>query len=144
MSNQKRTQVIEEFIELYKSEPCLWLVKSKEYHHLALRDAAYTKLLTKLKESEPDAVKDTVIKKINNLRSNFRKEKKKFDTSKKSGAATDDLYKPTLWYYNLFDFLGDQDTPSTSVSNLHDEERSGSDDVSTQKILCYKFYIYLN
>lgn len=144
MSNRKRTQVIEEFIELYKSEPCLWRVKSKDYHNRPLRDAAYTKLLTKLKESEPDAVKDTVIKKINNLRSNFRKEKKKFDASKKSGAATDDLYKTTLWYYNLFDFLGDQDTTSTSVSNLHDEERSGSDDVSTQKTLIYLFYIYLN
>lgn len=130
MSLRKRNQVLEELIELYKCEPCLWRVKCKEYHDRARRDAAYAKLVAKLRESEPDAVKDTVVKKIHNLRCNYRKEKKKVDASKKSGAGTDELYKPTLWYYNLFDFLGDQDVPGTSQSNLDDEERSGSDDVS--------------
>lgn len=67
MSNRKRTQV-EEFIEFYKSEPFLWPVKSKNYHSRPPRDAAYTKLLTKLKESELDAVK------ISNLRSNSCKD----------------------------------------------------------------------
>lgn len=76
MSSRKRNKIIEEFIEIYKSEPCLWRIKCKDYHDRALRDAAYAKLLAKLKESEPDAVKDTVVRKINNLRSNFRKEKK--------------------------------------------------------------------
>lgn len=126
MSLRKRNQVLEEFIELYKTEPCLWRVKSKEYHDRSWRDSAYAKL----RESEPDAVKDTVVKKIHNLRCNYRKEKKKVDASKKSGAGTDELYKPTLWYYPLFDFLGDQDAPGTSHSNLDDEEESVSDDVS--------------
>ncbi|CAG9790338.1 unnamed protein product [Diatraea saccharalis] len=45
---------------------------------------------------EPEATKDTVKKKINSLRTCYRKEMKKVDASTKSGAATDDIYEPTL------------------------------------------------
>lgn len=113
---------MEEFIELYKFEPCLWLVKSKDYHDRNKRAAAYMKLTEKLKEIEPNATKDDVLKKINSLRSNVRKEKKKYKESLKSGASTEDIYKPTLWYYDLFDFLGDEDTPRKSLSNVVDDQ----------------------
>lgn len=132
MSSRKRNQVIEEFIEIYRSEPCLWRVKSKEYHDREKRDAAYERLVIKLKELEPDATKKSVVKKINNLRSNVRKEKKKRDMSMKSGASTDNVYTSKLWYLDLFDFLGDQDTPGASVSNLDDEDGSEIDEASTQ------------
>ncbi|KAG8294233.1 hypothetical protein J6590_107606 [Homalodisca vitripennis] len=55
ISSRKRNQVIEEFIDMYKLEPCLGRVKSKEYHDREKRDAAYAKLVLKLKELEPDA-----------------------------------------------------------------------------------------
>lgn len=77
MSSRKRNKVIEDFIELYKLEPCLWQVKSKEYHDRDKRNAAYAKLVLKLKELEPDETKKSVVRKINSLRSNVRKEKKK-------------------------------------------------------------------
>lgn len=114
---------MQEFIEIYKSEYCLWRVKSKEYHDKNKKAAAYEKLTEKLKELEPHATKDDVIKKINSLRSNVRKEKKKCNESTKSGASADEVYKPTLWYFDLFNFLGDQDTPRESRSNMdeHDE-----------------------
>lgn len=35
---------------MYKSEKCLWQVKSKEIHDRAKKDASYLKLLEKLKE----------------------------------------------------------------------------------------------
>lgn len=69
-------KILEEFIDLYKSYPCLWQIKSKEYHDRQLREAAYKVLIGKLKESEPEANKGIVVKKINNLRSSVRKEKK--------------------------------------------------------------------
>ncbi|XP_063235952.1 uncharacterized protein LOC134538502 isoform X3 [Bacillus rossius redtenbacheri] len=125
MSSHKRNQVIEDFIDMYKLEPCLWRVKSKEYHDREKRDAAYAKLLLKLKELETYATKKSVIRKINSLRSNVRKEKKKRDMSMKSGASADNVYVSKLWYLNLFDFLGDQDIPSASMSNL--EEGDGSE-----------------
>jgi hypothetical protein len=116
MASRKRNASLEEFIEIYKTEPCLWHVKCKEYHDREKRSAAYDKLLSKLKELEPNATKDDVIKKINTLRSNVRRERKKYDESVKSGASSDDIYKPTLWYFDLFDFIRDQDVPRSSRS----------------------------
>ena len=66
MANHKRNAVIEDFIEIYKTEPCLWRVKSMDYHDRAKRDDAYANLIDKLKESEPNADKAAVAKKINN------------------------------------------------------------------------------
>nr|XP_023017512.1 uncharacterized protein LOC111506622 [Leptinotarsa decemlineata] len=109
MSARKQNQILEEFFEIYRSEPCLWRVKSKEYHNRDVRWAAYDRLVAKLKETEPDANKSLVVKNINNLRSNVRKEKKKRDLSMKSGA-------------------GDNDVPSTSFSNVDEEDGSEIDE----------------
>ena len=86
--------MIVEFIELYRSEPCLWQVKSEEHYDRTKKDVAYSKLVKKLEELEPDATKKSVLMKINSLRSAYRKEKKKVEASKKFGASTDSIYKP--------------------------------------------------
>ena len=75
--SQGINEVLGEFIEIYKSEPCLWKIKTSDYHDRDKKDAAYRKLVMKLKEIEPDANVNIVKKKTNNLRSNVRKEKKK-------------------------------------------------------------------
>ena len=76
-------------------------MKSKEYHDREKRDASYAKLLLKLKELEPDATRKSVVAKINSLRSNVRKEKKKRDMSIKSGASADNVYVSKLWYLSF-------------------------------------------
>ncbi|CAH2000998.1 unnamed protein product [Acanthoscelides obtectus] len=35
----------------------------------------------------------------------------------------DERYEPTLWYYHLFHFLGDQETPRKSEANLNETEK---------------------
>lgn len=67
-------QNLEEFIVLFRDLPCLWQTKSKDYHDRTKKAAAYEKLVQKLKEVEPQATKDCVLKEINNLRSSYRKE----------------------------------------------------------------------
>ncbi|KAI4456942.1 hypothetical protein MML48_8g00016446 [Holotrichia oblita] len=118
----------------YRSEPCLWQVISSEYHDRAKKDAAY-KLAKKLHELEPGATNKSVVTKINSLRSAFRKEQKKADTSKKSGASADSIYKPLLWYYDLFDFLHDQHTPRAStkdfIYSIQELEVLGQDELYT-------------
>ena len=54
-----------------------------------MREAAYTELLGFIKQADPRATKDTDLKKINNLRSAFRKELKKAKLSQKSGTGTE-------------------------------------------------------
>ncbi|KAK4882653.1 hypothetical protein RN001_005972 [Aquatica leii] len=64
---------------------------------------------------KPDARIEDVKKKINSLRSCFRKEYKKVINSKRSGTGTEDVYKPTLWYFDLLLFLKDDEMPRTSI-----------------------------
>ncbi|XP_064104319.1 uncharacterized protein LOC135214179 [Macrobrachium nipponense] len=85
-----------------------------------MKNEAYETLVKKLREKE-SATRDTVTKKINNMRSSFRKEMKKVENSKKSGAATDDVYRPSLWYYDQLLFLRDQETPRTSSSDIEED-----------------------
>ena len=107
-----------EFIDIYRQNPCLWKVKSKEYSDRNLKNSAYEKLVTKLKEKDENGNRDSVVKKINTLRSSFRKECKKVSASMKSGAAADAVYRPCLWYYELLLFLQDQETSRPSVNNI--------------------------
>lgn len=96
MSNR---DVLEEFIQIYRNETCLWNVKNKDYHNRDKRSAAYCKLIEKLKEIEPNADRDMVTKKINSFRTAFKKEEHKVAESFKSGAGVDEIHKPKLWYY---------------------------------------------
>ena len=74
-----------QFIELFRQE-CLWKVKSKDYYNRSKKDASYKTLIGKVQEVEPDATRDTVVKKVNNLHSAFRKEHKKVTKSQVSVA----------------------------------------------------------
>lgn len=120
----QQKKILEDFIEMYRSNPCLWQIKNDDYHNRDKKEAAYKLLIEKLREIEPDANKDVVVKKINNLRSNVRKEKKKYEQSLKSGASADDVYRIKLWYYDLFNFIHDQSTPRESSSNLDSDDEN--------------------
>ncbi|CAK1601696.1 unnamed protein product [Parnassius mnemosyne] len=120
-----------EFIELYRNEPCLWQNKSKEYHDRERKSAAYKVLLEKIKEIDSTATIDTVKSKINTLRCTFKKEVLKVKSSQRSGSGKDDIYIPKLWYYDLLQFLTDQEVPRSSRSNISkdDEETNNNEDL---------------
>ncbi|KAL4705174.1 hypothetical protein ACJJTC_005763 [Scirpophaga incertulas] len=98
-----------EFIELFKTQEPLWLIKSKDYYNKGKRNACYDLLLEKVLTIDQTANRDTITKKINNLRSAFRKE---------SGASADEIYTPKLWYYRELLFLKDQEEPLPSTSSI--------------------------
>lgn len=111
-------EFMREFIELYQSQPCLWKTKSKDYLDKNKKNEAYNILIEKLKTVQPSATNGTVINKINTLRGGFRREYKKVQSSKRTGTGSDDIYVPSLWYYDLLLFVRDQDNPRDSVSNI--------------------------
>ncbi|KAG8335677.1 hypothetical protein J6590_062499 [Homalodisca vitripennis] len=82
----------------------------------------------KMKEVEPLAKKDCVIKKINNMRSSFRKEVKKIKESMKTGSGAYEVYKPKLWYFESLRFLNDQETPRQSISNIDNHDSENEDE----------------
>lgn len=94
-------------------------------------EAAYGRLVEVWKQVDPTFNKPTVLKKINNLRSSYRKQLKKVRESIKSGASSEGVYLPKLWYNHLLHFFDDQETPRQSRSNLSGNEQYGGNEVTT-------------
>lgn len=75
-----------------------------------------------------DATVDDVKKKINTLRSNFRKELKKINDSKRSGAVTEDTYQTSSWLFEELTFLTDLEKPVESISSINEKTNEESND----------------
>lgn len=88
-------------------------------------------------------------KKIDSIRSGFRKEMKKLKASKTSGSGTGEIYTPRLWYYQYLTFLTDQETPRGSVSNIElesEDEQNDTNDVydsQLSRMVCSTSFLYL-
>jgi hypothetical protein len=117
--------------------PSLWKVKSKDYSNRNLRNEAYEKLISKLKEIEPTADRDMVIRKINSLRSAFRRELKKVKDCTHSGMSSEQVYEPHLWYFDLLSFTVDQETPRKGKSSMD----SDNEDNATE-VCIFLFYLH--
>lgn len=89
-----------EFMEIYRNEECLWQGKHPDYSNHAIRNASYDKLVEKLKEVEPNPDRAMVVRKINSLRSAFRREYRK--------KMNKDNYESRLWYFEKLMFIADQ------------------------------------
>jgi hypothetical protein len=59
--------------EPYRSLPCLYDVKHKQYSNRHLRNSACSKLVDQMKEVDHTGCKDTRVNKINNLHSSYRR-----------------------------------------------------------------------
>ncbi|XP_023160971.2 uncharacterized protein LOC111592797 [Drosophila hydei] len=106
--NSRDRQFWTEFLELYRSLPAVWKVKSPEYSSRALKSAGYEQLVLKLREVEPDADRAVVVKKINSFRTNFRRDLRKRDQS-----SEEEPFESTLWYFELLSFLEGQEESSS-------------------------------
>ncbi|XP_031847777.1 uncharacterized protein LOC116433635 [Nomia melanderi] len=103
-----------EFIQLYRSFPCLWQVRYKGYKDRLLRNRAYDALVLKLREVNPVADKETVIRKINTLRTAFRREYKKVRSSHRMVKNPRLRYRSSLWYYDILKFVAEQNEGSSA------------------------------
>ena len=123
MSEEERGGLREqllEFIECYRSETCLWKTKSKDYHNRDKKNAAYKRLVDKYRTIDRSADKNVVIKKINNLRTTYKRELNKMKKSGESGSG--EIYTPRLWYFDSLRFLYEHEIPTPSTSNIDKEE----------------------
>ncbi|KAJ8963041.1 hypothetical protein NQ314_005596, partial [Rhamnusium bicolor] len=118
-----------EFVEIYRKQVCLWDVKSNEYFNKHKRNESYDTLLKKLREINPQATVEILKKKINNMRTTFRRELKKVQWSKGTGTGGD-TYEPTLWYYDLLLFTTQLETGRKGIftDELADNFENGTVD----------------
>ncbi|CAJ0932338.1 unnamed protein product [Ranitomeya imitator] len=113
-------EFVRELIEMYRSLPCLWQIKSADYSNRNKKREAFAKLVALFQQHNPsEKVDESVVrKKIQGLRTVYKKELNKVVRSKKSGAATDEVYVPSLWYFDLLGFTRDQELPRTMASSM--------------------------
>ena len=104
--------VLKRFILLYEL-PELWNSASPSYSNKYKRNEPLAKLLVIYKEIKRDAKVADVRKKINTLRSNCRRELNRIKAYKRSGSATDEVYKPSSWVFYALKFLHNIECPAT-------------------------------
>ncbi|XP_077112988.1 uncharacterized protein LOC143768183 [Ranitomeya variabilis] len=87
-------EFVRELIDMYRSLPCLWKIKSADYSNRYKKKAAYEKLVALYKQHHPtETVDENIVrKKIQALRTVYKKEMNKVEKSVKSGAGTDDVF----------------------------------------------------
>nr|CAI5840209.1 unnamed protein product [Callosobruchus analis] len=143
MANQP--SFIKDFIDIYRKHNCLWQVKSPEYANKQLRSVAYDELLQLFKTVSDDATIEAVKNKINNMRSAFRKELKKVKESKRSGTSSEQVYIPTLWYYDSLLFTIQHEQCRETISSCRDfqEEEENETQVENEVSIFINFFEYL-
>ncbi|XP_050499770.1 uncharacterized protein LOC114330403 isoform X2 [Diabrotica virgifera virgifera] len=127
--------VLRNFIATYEELPLLWNPTDPSYKNKIKRNAALTKLLSIYKNCKPGATIGDVRRKINTLRCNYRKELKKIEDSKKSGAGADDIYSPTSWVFHALKFINQLEQPvilGNSQAQVNEEQNDEDNEDSSQ------------
>lgn len=107
--------------EKYREYFILWQINNEHYKNKFLRNAKWKDLLEIYKTIEKNATVENLKRKMQNIKSCYRRELKKVLESERSGAGIDDIYVPLLWYFENLDFLRDQETPIQGSSTICDE-----------------------
>ncbi|KAH8320695.1 hypothetical protein KR067_007224 [Drosophila pandora] len=101
---------IDDFIEEYKCNPCLWKADSADFRNRSRRQEAYMKLIeVATKHGEMYNVERTK-QKINNLRCAFRHQLRKYNEVKMKGEKYEP-YCPKRRYFESLMFLKDEEIP---------------------------------
>jgi hypothetical protein len=93
------------FIETYMELTVLWDTLLKEYSNREKKNMAYDELQVIYEDLKKYATREDVKRKINSLRTNYRKELKKIEKSKRSGSDVDDVSQPKCWLFKELSFL---------------------------------------
>ncbi|XP_046977370.1 uncharacterized protein LOC124543255 [Vanessa cardui] len=136
MTTNKEKTVWTQIFEIYKEMPHLWDKKNKNYMNKEMRNDSFRILLEIYKDLDKEATVEVLKNLISNKRTSFYRELKKVKTGTQTGSGTEDLYIPTLWYFDLLMFLEDTcEASRSSVDTLVDtiDESSRPDDASTRQ-----------
>lgn len=94
-----------EFFKRYHELPALWKVMDDVYKNKRMKKQAYDKLLECYQRIDPEANVDSMRRKMNGIRTCYRRELRKVERSEKLAKSAKDIYVPHLWYFNELFFL---------------------------------------
>ncbi|XP_055616994.1 uncharacterized protein LOC129779265 isoform X2 [Toxorhynchites rutilus septentrionalis] len=101
MTQRWNSEQNEHFVELYKEQTILWNCMDPNYKNRDLRKASLEYIRSEVGLSDTKEV----TKKIKNLRSTYNQEKLKIEKSKRSGCGTDEIYKPSVQWFDAMDYI---------------------------------------
>lgn len=108
------TEFIDDFIQEYKNQPCLWQGKSEHFKNRKKRQEAYMKLIEVANRHGEHYNIEKTKQKINNLRCAFRVQLKKY-TEIKNNKGKEEPYCPKRRYFESLLFLMDEEkVPGTT------------------------------
>lgn len=125
-------EVLRNFIETYESPPELWNSSHPSYMNKTRRNLALDKLVNIYSKMKPGANRADVRRKINTLRSNYRKELKKIVLSKRSGSGADEVYQPTSWVFRALKFPHNSEQPVNVNVQLKEIPHDDGQDLTDQ------------
>lgn len=111
-------EALKAFISVYRQNPILWNTSLKEYSDRDKKNKCYKELLQVYQKIKKNAKIEDVKKKLNSLRTNYRKELRKIKDSQRTGSSTDDIYEPTSWIFWELQFLKDVEQLDKSRSTM--------------------------
>lgn len=134
-----------ELITIYQMYPVLYDPSHKDYLDKIKKAFAFQAILDYLKNIDPLITLDLIKRKLHTLRTQFSKEFRESENSKKSGV--NEIYVPKLWCYHQLAFLENFckiRPPNTEKNNVEQETSASScsplnlDSLSTDKICVRK------
>ena len=131
---------IDTLLEAYSEEECLYNNKSPLYHNKRARLRALENVCKALKYIRPCKTAD-IVNKMKSLRTTFVAELHKVNNSKASSVGLDDVYQPSIWYFEKMMFLKDYVQPRKSVGNADIPRPAGTsqgtlNEVSIKDLFC--------
>ncbi|XP_049875471.1 uncharacterized protein LOC126373364 [Pectinophora gossypiella] len=105
MPRNREKKYLMRVIDLYRDMPYLWQKDNKLYSNKVMKAEGYRVLLEVYKQFDKNADITKIRKKLENLRTTYVKELKKVRASKQKAAGKQEVYVPTLWYYDRLSFL---------------------------------------
>lgn len=142
---------ISKLITLYEGFEQLYNPKHSFYSNKHSRANALYEIANLLSEMRPQTKVDEVKSKINTMRTHYSHEVKKVRDSAKSGAATEEIYQPTVWWFDKMTFLAPHIKARKSESSIsatqisrNNEPPSNPEPEIVIKFSKFTVYMYLN
>lgn len=110
--------LVDLLINKYQQHENLYNIRHPMYIDRAKRSNSLFEICRDLKEVNKDITVEEVKKKIHNLRTQYLKELREMNHSKRSGVGADDVVEPKLWGLTQLEFLKPHCNVRKSLNNI--------------------------
>ncbi|XP_049875450.1 uncharacterized protein LOC126373351 [Pectinophora gossypiella] len=129
MSCNKEKLVLMRVMEMYRDMTYLWQRDHELYMNREMREEGFKVLLEVYKNFDKDAAIKKIKRKIENMRTTYVRELRKVRASKQTASGENQVYVPTLWYYDELSFL---DNTIENVEHCRTEPDPSENDNSSE------------